>query len=148
VGLETCPALDSQDSKGSARPKTLILRAKLSIPWARELERQLHFDILLPLLSSACLLPSLQYLTHLGTMSGRGKGGKGLGKGGAKRHRKVLRDNIQVRLAMLCNMPTSRRCCSWLYTLLSPCVSGLLWPAAAVMHAALLSRTCICRQHN
>ncbi|XP_006872936.1 PREDICTED: uncharacterized protein LOC102825438 [Chrysochloris asiatica] len=33
----------------------------------------------------------LQYLI----MSGRGKGGKGLGKGGAKRHRKVLRDNIQ-----------------------------------------------------
>ena len=29
-------------------------------------------------------------------MSGRGKGGKGLGKGGAKRHRKVLRDNIKV----------------------------------------------------
>ncbi|KAL2652341.1 hypothetical protein R1flu_020469 [Riccia fluitans] len=28
-------------------------------------------------------------------MSGRGKGGKGLGKGGAKRHRKVFRDNIQ-----------------------------------------------------
>ena len=28
-------------------------------------------------------------------MSGRGKGGKGLGKGGVKRHRKVLRDNIQ-----------------------------------------------------
>jgi histone H4 len=28
-------------------------------------------------------------------MSGRGKGGKGAGKGGAKRHRKVLRDNIQ-----------------------------------------------------
>ena len=28
-------------------------------------------------------------------MSGRGKGGKGFGKGGAKRHRKVLRDNIQ-----------------------------------------------------
>ncbi|XP_078083664.1 histone H4-like [Mustelus asterias] len=27
-------------------------------------------------------------------MSGRGKGGKGLGKGGA-RHRKVIRDNIQ-----------------------------------------------------
>jgi histone H4 len=29
------------------------------------------------------------------TTAGRGKGGKGLGKGGAKRHRKVLRDNIQ-----------------------------------------------------
>ncbi|KAL5650707.1 hypothetical protein ACJX0J_036165, partial [Zea mays] len=28
-------------------------------------------------------------------MSGRGKGGKGLGKGGALRYRKVLRDNIQ-----------------------------------------------------
>ncbi|KAK7880472.1 hypothetical protein WMY93_032879 [Mugilogobius chulae] len=27
--------------------------------------------------------------------SDSGKGGKGLGKGGAKRHRKVLRDNIQ-----------------------------------------------------
>jgi histone H4 len=27
--------------------------------------------------------------------TGRGKGGKGLGKSGAKRHRKVLRDNIQ-----------------------------------------------------
>ncbi|XP_047652994.1 uncharacterized protein LOC125136314 isoform X2 [Phacochoerus africanus] len=32
---------------------------------------------------------------RLAAMSGRGKGGKGLGKGGAKRHRKVLRDNIQ-----------------------------------------------------
>jgi hypothetical protein len=31
-------------------------------------------------------------------MTGRGKGGKGLGKGGAKRHRKVLRDNIQARI--------------------------------------------------
>jgi len=28
-------------------------------------------------------------------MSGRGKGGKGLGKGGAKCHRKILRDSIQ-----------------------------------------------------
>lgn len=27
-------------------------------------------------------------------MTGRGKGGKGLGKGGAKRHKKVLRDTI------------------------------------------------------
>ena len=31
-------------------------------------------------------------------MSGRGKVGKGLGKGCAKRHRKVLRDNIQGML--------------------------------------------------
>jgi histone H4 len=28
-------------------------------------------------------------------MSGRGKGGKGLGKGGAKPHQKVMRENIQ-----------------------------------------------------
>lgn len=28
-------------------------------------------------------------------MSGKGKGGKGVGKGGAKRHRRVLRDNLQ-----------------------------------------------------
>ena len=34
--------------------------------------------------------------TFASNMTGRGKGGKGLGKGGAKRHRKVLRDNIQV----------------------------------------------------
>jgi histone H4 len=46
--------------------------------------------------------PPLQtlHLTHTLSLSpplppGRGKGGKGLGKGGAKRHRKVLRDNIQ-----------------------------------------------------
>merc|ERR1739845_250001 len=34
-------------------------------------------------------------LLNTSNMTGRGKGGKGLGKGGAKRHRKVLRDNIQ-----------------------------------------------------
>lgn len=32
----------------------------------------------------------LTYFLYIG-----GKGGKGLGKGGAKRHRKILRDNIQ-----------------------------------------------------
>ena len=41
--------------------------------------------------------PRNNYLSHEQqvTMSGHGKGGKGLRKGGAKRHRKVLRDNIQ-----------------------------------------------------
>ena len=39
-------------------------------------------------------------------MTGRGKGGKGLGKGGAKRHRKVLRDNIQVKYEV----------CKWVMT--------------------------------
>ncbi|XP_073505518.1 histone H4-like [Phyllobates terribilis] len=38
---------------------------------------------------------SHSFLLTAWKMSGRGKGGKGLGKGGAKRHRKVLRDNIQ-----------------------------------------------------
>uniref|UniRef100_A0ACD5UTR4 Uncharacterized protein n=1 Tax=Avena sativa TaxID=4498 RepID=A0ACD5UTR4_AVESA len=38
---------------------------------------------------------SLSGAARFPAMSGRGKGGKGLGKGGAKRHRKVLRDNIQ-----------------------------------------------------
>ena len=38
---------------------------------------------------------TLFFFQFLKKMSGRGKGGKGLGKGGAKRHRKVLRDNIQ-----------------------------------------------------
>ena len=49
---------------------------------------------------------------HRRRTSGRGKGGKGLGKGGAKRHRKVLHDIIQGitkpairRLA--CRGPTS-----------------------------------------
>ncbi|MCP9260392.1 Histone H2AX [Dirofilaria immitis] len=46
------------------------------------------------------VLPNIQAVllpkkTAEKVMSGRGKGGKGLGKGGAKRHRKVLRDNIQ-----------------------------------------------------
>ncbi|KAF8657780.1 hypothetical protein HU200_059940 [Digitaria exilis] len=40
-------------------------------------------------------IPSCSHFPSAAAMSGRGKGGKGLGKGGAKRHRKVLRDNIQ-----------------------------------------------------
>jgi hypothetical protein len=43
-------------------------------------------------------------------MSGRGKGGKGLGKGGAKRHRKVLRDNIQgITVSPLANCVGGQR---------------------------------------
>ncbi|XP_029098695.1 uncharacterized protein LOC114907339 [Monodon monoceros] len=41
------------------------------------------------------LFEDTNLFTVTAAMSGRGKGGKGLGKGGAKRHRKVLRDNIQ-----------------------------------------------------
>lgn len=36
-----------------------------------------------------------------GCLGGRGKGGKGLGKGGAKRHRKVICDSIQGRPVFL-----------------------------------------------
>ena len=46
-------------------------------------------------ISTNHLSPLSHHHLNNNTMSGRGKGGKGLGKGGAKRHRKVLRDNIQ-----------------------------------------------------
>ena len=47
--------------------------------------------------ASSCGIRLTPYLVNfvLHCNLGRGKGGKGLGKGGAKRHRKVLRDNIQ-----------------------------------------------------
>ena len=45
-------------------------------------------------LASVCFYSLVRHKLAV-IMSGRGKGGKGLGKGGAKRHRKVLRDNIQ-----------------------------------------------------
>ncbi|KAF2555988.1 hypothetical protein F2Q68_00013047 [Brassica cretica] len=54
---------------------------------------QVHVDGYLRPSTNFGYLESLQKLCE--EMSGRGKGGKGLGKGGAKRHRKVLRDNIQ-----------------------------------------------------
>jgi hypothetical protein len=43
-----------------------------------------------PLLSAPLSLTNTLLTNLIG-----GKGGKGLGKGGAKRHRKILRDNIQ-----------------------------------------------------
>ncbi|XP_033075692.1 uncharacterized protein LOC117088500 [Trachypithecus francoisi] len=45
--------------------------------------------------TNLCAIHAKRTWCSSSTMSGRGKGGKGLGKGGAKRHRKVLRDNIQ-----------------------------------------------------
>lgn len=56
--------------------------------------RLLHSDPSTLYSSSHSHHPTPLY-TQLHNMSGRGKGGKGLGKGGAKRHRKILRDNIQ-----------------------------------------------------
>jgi len=56
----------------------------------------LFSDRVKPCDHSAAKTTSFYYFTIINIkMSGRGKGGKGLGKGGAKRHRKVLRDNIQ-----------------------------------------------------
>ena len=46
----------------------------------------------MPAKKSLCTIITRQPLTH---MSGRGKGAGGLGKGGARRHRRVLRDTIQ-----------------------------------------------------
>jgi histone H4 len=49
-----------------------------------------------PITRTGKTVPNRVPIAHTGKPSyGRGKGGKGLGKGGAKRHRKVLRDNIQ-----------------------------------------------------
>ena len=38
------------------------------------------------------------------TMSGRGKDGNGLGKGGTKHHRKVLRDNPGITKLTICRL--------------------------------------------
>ena len=46
--------------------------------------------VLVPPLTFNDSITLTHHLSHIG-----GKGGKGLGKGGAKRHRKILRDNIQ-----------------------------------------------------
>ena len=74
-------------------------------------------------------------------MSGRGKGGKGLGKGGAKRHRKVLRDNIQGitkvrrRRACLPSAPHSLRLYALAHT---HCLAS---GAAAASATHMLART-------
>jgi len=73
------------------------LRARFRAPAAR-LQFQDFGPRLLRLRGRAPLAvaPGARFSTRTHSkMSGRGKGGKGLGKGGAKRHRKVLRDNIQ-----------------------------------------------------
>ncbi|MBA0818516.1 hypothetical protein Gohar_022235 [Gossypium harknessii] len=74
--------------------------------WSTLVERHRFLLTALGLLAFLCTI-YLYFAVTLGatdTCSGlkgtekatcRGKGGKGLGKGGAKRHRKVLRDNIQ-----------------------------------------------------
>ena len=65
----------------------LVSSHSLSLPLSLHFSKLHNQNIKLTLIT--------QSPTQLSNMSGRGKGGKGLGKGGAKRHRKVLRDNIQ-----------------------------------------------------
>ena len=72
-------------------------------------------------------------------MSGRGKGGKGLGKGGAKRHRKVLRDNIQGEHAHLAFL-VSVVCHDSLSFTLPPCKFGC--------HSGLQCVLSLCRRHQ
>ena len=73
-----CPPLIGSD----IRPITNLLRV-----WKRYIK---------PVFVCRFRISLSEVLAHLTfNMTGRGKGGKGLGKGGAKRHRKVLRDNIQ-----------------------------------------------------
>lgn len=62
----------------------------------------MHAFIPLSLHHLSLLPPGLRFvenvyylLRYILTYISGGKGGKGLGKGGAKRHRKILRDNIQ-----------------------------------------------------
>jgi len=64
------------------------------LPSPRALTRWTYISSKIAVLQriSVCFAACVDYSLK---MSGRGKGGKGLGKGGAKRHRKVLRDNIQ-----------------------------------------------------
>ena len=71
-------------------------------------------------------------------MSGRGKGGKGLGKGGAKRHRKVLRDNIQGAH----NLSVLLRVLTYAHPDLTDTCPR--WPLRPVARAHL-NDTCVCR---
>ena len=84
--------------------------------------------------------PSLYFLsrpTLICIMTGRGKGGKGLGKGGAKRHRKVLRDNIQVGLHHNCQVleyfATSSRFLSLVLSITGDCLP-LLYCLVAIIN--------------
>lgn len=60
-------------------------------PWAQPATRHsLRVDS-----ASRCKYNAIQNRVLIKLHFTGGKGGKGLGKGGAKRHRKILRDNIQ-----------------------------------------------------
>nr|XP_010972496.2 uncharacterized protein LOC105084154 [Camelus bactrianus] len=87
---------------GKAPRKQLATKAARNREIAQDFKTDLRFQSSAVMaLQEACeaylvgLFEDTNLFIAIATMSGRGKGGKGLGKGGAKRHRKVLRDNIQ-----------------------------------------------------
>lgn len=105
VSLEHPPVYgERRKGKGGAPPF-----GPQRLPSVRTLERHAGGRgelVQFPSVRGSCCRPSVRSFFRVSrrswfasssssTMSGRGKGGKGLGKGGAKRHRKVLRDNIQ-----------------------------------------------------
>jgi len=67
--------------------------------WCTSSSRHSGFGVAAPTPHAHHHIPLYLYdfFCSLQTLTGNlgGKGGKGLGKGGAKRHRKILRDNIQ-----------------------------------------------------
>ena len=72
----------------------IAARILISFPGVFKHHREQTYGILVVLWLMESFVLSFIFLFRI-IMSGRGKGGKGLGKGGAKRHRKILRDNIQ-----------------------------------------------------
>nr|CDJ89909.1 Zinc finger domain containing protein [Haemonchus contortus] len=111
AGVDDEPAITSKHRAKRGRPKKTDKRMSANAVSFRVEVGDPRFDPLHLLFPCQCGmfntraqvgLPGLRcdltrecYFCAIVAMSGRGKGGKGLGKGGAKRHRKVLRDSIQ-----------------------------------------------------
>lgn len=93
-----CPRRGAGDGlavrHGHIVPTDLYIALRPVLPWP--IPTKTHTSCLFNLHAQLEQSRVVPHTTHNHSiMSGRGKGGKGLGKGGAKRHRKVLRDNIQ-----------------------------------------------------
>lgn len=100
--IKSSPIPSKPDVDGAKQNATSDAIQPYNFFFSSPLLKAAHFHHHTTSITKLSPLNSLQTLSHLLSstttnlnMSGRGKGGKGLGKGGAKRHRKVLRDNIQ-----------------------------------------------------
>jgi len=88
--------LNHQKHKSALPPKQLpFLKSSASYKYPAKLLYENHHSSTKKKRRSSLPVRFSEKTGKFAKMSGRGKGGKGLGKGGAKRHRKVLRDNIQ-----------------------------------------------------